>query len=167
MAMLGIRTDPVAAADRCTGFKWDISRELALFDTAGTALAAGKNPSAGPTIAPDHLYQLQLAPQGEVTFAVSPGRRSWPEGSYAGIAELELPAAGSYRIAVDGPLWLDVAIDGRLAEVADFQGQQSCDGPHKIVVFDLVGAKRFLVQLSGASQPVVRLTVTQAPARKL
>ena len=74
---------------------------------------------------------------------------------------------GSYRIAVDGPMWIDVIDSGKLAVATDFQGQQTCDGPHKIVEFDLTGAKRFALQLSGSAKQTIRLTVTQAPPRKL
>jgi hypothetical protein len=155
------------AADRCTGFKWDISQELALFDSPGAAVTAGRNAATAPVVASQRLYQVQLAPQATVTFPVAPGRNSNAEVSYAGVAELDLAGPGEYRIAVDAPLWIDVAGDGTLAAVTDFQGQQNCDGPHKIVEFDLRGAKRFMLQLSGAGQPVVRLTVTRAPARKL
>jgi hypothetical protein len=68
-------------------------------------------------------------------------------------------------VAVDTPLWIDVTIDGQLATVTDYQGQQNCEGPHKIVEFDLGAATQFIVQLSGAGSSSVRLTVTKTPAR--
>jgi hypothetical protein len=157
---------PTFGTDRCTGFKWDISKELALFDGPGVALSAGKNALPAPALRVDRLYELQLLPQAAVTFAATPGRNTSPDGAYAGIADLDLDTPGIYRIAVDAPLWIDVVIGGKLAAPTDFQGQQNCDGPHKIVEFDLTGAKRFLLQLSGSAKASVRLTVTQTPARK-
>jgi hypothetical protein len=60
-----------------------------------------------------------------------------------------------------------VAVYGKLAATRDFQGQQGCDAPHKVVEFDLSGAKNYVLQLSASSQASVRVTVTQAPAPKL
>jgi hypothetical protein len=167
LLLIALGAAPAFAAGRCTGFKWDVSKELALFDAPSVALAAGKNDGSAPTIGADRLYQLQLSPQAAVSFAAAPGRSTPADGAYAGIAELELGAPGSYRIAVDAPLWIDVLVNGKLATPTDFQGQQNCAGPHKIVEFDLTGAKRFVLQFSGSATPIIRLTVTQAPPRKL
>lgn len=154
-----------AAQERCTGFKWDVSRELALFDGAGTVLSIGKTASTAPKIVTNRLYRIDLAPQGDVAFGAQPGRVTATEGSYAGVAELLVNAPGNYRVAVDAPLWIDVVADGRLATVMDFQGQQTCDGPHKIVVFDLTAGQHFILQLSGSAKAAVRLSVTRAPTR--
>ena len=83
----------------------------------------------------------------------------------AGLAVLQLAAAGDYRVSVDAPVWIDAAADGKLALVEDYQGLHSCDAPHKIVEFKLAGASRFVLQLSGAAKAAIRLTVTQAPPR--
>jgi len=158
---------PSMAADRCTGFKWDVSRELALFDQPSVALNAGENAADAPVIGTDRLYELRLAPQSTVSFAAAPGRNGAADGVHAGLAQLRLPEPGNYRVAVDAPLWIDVTFDGKLAAVTDFQGQQNCDGPHKIVEFDLSAARRFVLQLSGSARATVRLTVTRTPPRKL
>ena len=156
-----------SAEGRCTGFKWDISQELALFGGAEVAVAAGKTVAAAPAIGPSRLYELELAPQSQVVFAMTPGKNSAADGAFAGLARLTLDSPGRYRIAVDAPLWIDVVADGRLAVVTDFQGQQNCDGPHKIVEFDLSGARQFVLQISGSARATPRLTVTRSPPRKL
>ena len=156
-----------AYAGPCTGFKWDVSRELALFGGPSVTVSSGKNAPSAPRISADRFYRLQLLPQAAVAFAATPGKSTASDGAYAGLAELKLAGPGTYRVAVDAPLWIDVVGDGKLAATIDFQGQQSCDGPHKIVEFDLTGAKRFMLQLSGSAKAAVRLTVTPAPARKL
>jgi hypothetical protein len=152
------------AADPCSGFKWDISREHALFGGPSVALAAGKDEATAPTIGTDRFYQLQLMPQTEVAFALAPGKKMLTDGAYAGLAALKLDTPGNYRVSLDVPFWIDVVADGKLAVTKDFQGQQGCDAPHKIVEFDLSGAKRFVLQLSGSAKATVRLTVTPAPA---
>jgi hypothetical protein len=154
-----------AAAAPCTGFKWDVTKEVALFAGQGTALAAGKDAASAPVIGADHLYQLQLVPQSDVTFVSAPGKKMLTDGAFAGLATLKLDAPGNYRVAVDAPFWLDLVANGKLAVTRDFQGQQNCDGPHKIVEFDLSGARQFVLQVSAAVKATVRLTVTQAPAQ--
>ncbi|MGA2840581.1 MAG: hypothetical protein ABSG18_10445 [Steroidobacteraceae bacterium] len=165
--LIALGTAPAFAAGPCTGFKWDVSKELALFNGPSVALSAAKNAAAAPTIGADRFYQLQLLPQAEVAFAVTPARSTATDGAYAGLVNLKLDAPGSYRIAVDAPMWIDVAVNGKLATAADFQGQQSCDGPHKIVEFDLSGGRQFILQISGSAKTTIRLTVTQPPPRKL
>jgi hypothetical protein len=154
------------AADPCSGFKWDVSKELALFGGQGVALSAGKNVASAPALGTDRLYQLTLPPQSEVAFALAPGRMKSNDGVYAGLATLKLDAPGNYRISVDASLWIDVVGKGQLAAMTDFQGQQSCDAPHKIVEFDLNGAKEFMLQLSGSANATVRLTVTKTTPPK-
>jgi hypothetical protein len=150
--------------DPCSGFKWDVTKEHALFGGPGAALAAGKDAASAPTVGTDRLYRLQLLPQADVAFAMPPGKKMLTDGAYAGLATLKLAAPGNYRVSVDVPFWIDLVANGKLAVTRDFQGQQSCDAPHKIVEFDLRDAQQFVLQLSGSTQPTVRLTITQAPA---
>ncbi|HWJ34634.1 MAG TPA: hypothetical protein VNR70_05185 [Steroidobacteraceae bacterium] len=154
---------PAFAADPCSGFKWDVSKEHALFSGPSVALSAGKDLASAPTIGADRLYQLELLPQTDVSFALAPGKKMLTDGAFAGLAALELDTPGNYRVSVDVPFWIDVIANGKLAATRDFQGQQSCDAPHKIVEFDLTGAKQFVLQMSGSAKASVRLTVTQAP----
>ncbi len=152
-----------AEDDPCGGFKWDLSAERALFAGTSAAVSAGKSPGPGPALDLSRLYRLQLSPQSEVTFAAEPGKATPAEESFAGLAVVNIETAGRYRVAVDQPLWIDVAADGSLAPVEDFQGQHACDAPRKVVAFELRGPKRWTLQLSGALRPAARLTVTRVP----
>ncbi len=158
---------PAQADDACMDFKWDVSRERALFAGTATAVTAGTDQKSAPIIVPDRLYALRLTAQDHVKFAAAPAKKSAGTAVYAGLASLKLPAQGSYRIAVDLPFWIDVVSNGTLVSAEDFQGQHECSAPHKIVVFALEGTQPFVLQLSGAAQDNVLLTVTAAPARKL
>ncbi|MHB8475897.1 MAG: hypothetical protein ACYDBZ_06380 [Steroidobacteraceae bacterium] len=158
---------PALAGGACMDFKWDVSRERALFAGTATAVTAGTDPKSAPVIVPDRLYALRLAAQDHVKFAVAPANKSAGTAAYAGLATLKLPSQGSYRIAVDLPFWIDVVSNGTLVSAEDFQGQHECGAPHKIVVFALGGAQPLVLQLSAAAQGRVLLTVTAAPARKL
>jgi hypothetical protein len=164
--LVGSTAVPALADDACEGFKWDVSKERALFAESAVPLAAGKDRMSAPVVLPNRLYRLRLTPQDHVAFVTPPAKKILTDGSYAGIAVLKIPASGSYRVAVDIPFWIDVVSDGALVKAKDFQGQQGCSAPHKIVEFELAGAQPFVVQLSGAATDSVRLTITPSPIRK-
>jgi hypothetical protein len=156
-----------AVADNdCVDFKWDVSKERALFARAPVELTAGKDAKSAPGIVPNRLYKLRLAVQDHVVFSVPPGRKMTGTPAFAGLAALRIEAPGSYRVAIDLPLWIDVVSNGNLVQPTDYQGQHACSAPHKIVVFDL-GSQPVILQFSNAFQDDVLLTVTAAPARKL
>jgi hypothetical protein len=150
------------AEDPCLGFKWDLSRERALFATAGASLPAGKDLASAPDVVPNHLYRVMLLPASHVVFPATPGRTSPGEGTYAGVFTLTVPAAGKYRVAIDSDIWIDIAAEGRLVPPSDYEGQRNCRAPRKIVEFILEGKGLWVLQLSGASQAAVRLTITPA-----
>jgi hypothetical protein len=157
---------PARADESCVDFKWDVSQERALFAAAATPLAAGADPKSAPLLQLNHLYELKLARQEQVNFAVTPGKKSPRAGSFGGLVSFKIPAGGSYRVSIDMPFWIDVVSDGALVRANDFQGQHGCASPHKIVQFDLPGTRPFLLQLSNAAPESVRLTITAAPVRK-
>jgi len=155
-----------AAADDCLDFKWDVTKERALFAGTPAALAAGMDSKSAPAVAANRLYKLKLLPQEQVTFAASPGRKSAGAGAFAGIARLRIPASGSYRFSLDLPIWIDVVSNGMLVSAQDFQGQHSCAAPHKIVEFELSGGAPLTLQFSNAPSEDLLLTITATPVRK-
>jgi hypothetical protein len=96
-----------------------------------------------------------------VAFAALPGKKALAPDTYAGLAALQIPASGSYRISIDLPIWIDVAANGGLVPARDYEAEQGCDAPRKIVVFDLDDERHLLLQISAASVSTVRLTVTR------
>ena len=164
--LVGGAAVPAVADNDCVDFKWDVSKERALFAQAPVELAAGKDSKSAPGIVPNRLYKLRLAVQDHVVFSVPPGRKMTGTPAFAGLAALRIEAPGSYRIAIDLPLWIDVVSNGNLVQPTDYQGQHACSAPHKIVVFDL-GSQPVILQFSNAFQDDVLLTVTAAPARRL
>lgn len=162
-----VATAPALGDDSCVDFKWDVSQERALFAGPATAVAAGANQKSAPLLQLNHLYELKLSHQEQVSFAVKPAKMSPRPGSNAGLATFKIPAGGSYRIAIDMPFWIDVVSNGAVVAANDFQGQHGCISPHKIVQFDLHGTRPFFLQLSNAAPDSVRLTITATPVRKL
>jgi hypothetical protein len=156
---------PALADGDCVDFKWDVSKERALYAGAPVELSAGKDTVSAPVIGPDRLYRLHLMSQDRVAFAATPGKVP-PVSAFAGLAALKLAAPGSYRVSIDLPFWIDVVSNGSLVQPTDYQAQRACAAPHKIVVFDLVGSKPLVLQFSGAPQDTILVTVTSAPPRK-
>jgi hypothetical protein len=164
--LLGGAALPAHADDTCLDFKWDVSQERALFAGTPTAVTTGKDLASAPVVVPNRLYKLRLAPQDRVAFPATPAKKTPSSAAYAGLAVLKIAVPGSYRVAVDLPLWIDVVSQGALIQAADFQGQHACAAPHKIVVFDLAGVQPFMLQFSSAASDSILLTVTAAPIRK-
>jgi hypothetical protein len=163
VAILTLSSAPLLAADACSAFTWDVSRELKLFNGPATALAAGTDSAAAPGLAMERLYALTLRPLNEVTFVAAPGKRNGGESGYAGLATLDIKAPGKYRFALDAPAWIDVIADGGAMNTSGHQGAPGCTGPHKIVEFEFSVARRVTLQFSGADIPALRLTITPSP----
>lgn len=148
-----------AGAQHCIDFKWDVSRERALFAKPPAVLAAGRESANAPALALDRLYELRLVPQDRVAFAAPPGKSTYGENVYAGLASLAIAAPGLYRIAIDVPVWVDLATGNQLVRALDYQGQHDCDAPHKILVYELNRPGRFVLQFSGEIAQRVHVTV--------
>jgi hypothetical protein len=152
------------AQDACTDFKWDVSRERALFAGPPTVMIAGSDVKSAPIVLPNQLYRLTLAPQSGVNFSVRQGKKT-ADDLRAGLAVLRINLQGHYRVAVDLPVWIDVVTSDSVLQPTDFQGQHGCAAPRKIVEFDLKGTKPFLLQFSGAAIDQLLVSVTPAPVR--
>jgi hypothetical protein len=159
-ARLAVAQTP-GAADPCSGYKWDVSAERALFAATPKPAAAGKDRASAAAMVANQLFTVTLHPVGEVSFPVTPGRAP-PSGSFAGLVALTIPAPGKYRIAADVPLWIDVAGGAILAPVLDYEGMHDCSAPRKVVVFDLQGGTDWTLEVSAADRAAVRLAVTPA-----
>ena len=156
MAVSTLATDP------CDGFKWAVHAERALFAQSPHIVVTGTTPKAAPTIAMDHLQQLNLSAQSDVTFAAPPGNKKSVPGGYAGLVHFSTPSAGVYRISADQPAWIDVVAAGAVIAAKDFEGQKGCSAPHKVVQFLLPASSDLVLQVSGAKLPAVKLALTRA-----
>ena len=163
--MLSGATTAMAADDPCTGFKWNITQEHALFTGAPESLTAGHDLASAPTMKAQTLYELALAPQDTVKFILPPGKRGLPDGAFAGVIHLHVPAAGSYRVSLDAGFWIDVVGDQKLIESSDFGGMSGCNTPRKVVIFNLPASNDLVLQISGAAKDRVRVTLTPGPAK--
>jgi hypothetical protein len=158
----GLLVPTLWAAEPCAGFRWDVTQERTLFASQAQPLVAGHDSASAPQLQPGKLYELQLQPQEQVNFALPPTRNKSAEGAHAGVARLVIHTAGTYRVSLDQPFWSDVVAGSQMLTSKDFQGVPGCNAPHKIVEFDLPATGDLLLQISGASAAVLRLTLTRS-----
>jgi hypothetical protein len=95
-------------------------------------------------------------------YVVPPGKRQLTEGGYGGLVRFRVAAAGTYRISVDQPFWVDIIVDGAAIRSKDFQGQKGCSAPHKVVEFVLPADKELLLQFGNTAGSHARFTITSA-----
>jgi hypothetical protein len=165
LILSGSATVAWAADDACTGFKWNITQEHALFTKAPEAVTAGHDLASAPTMKAQQLYELTLAPQDTVKFVAPPGKKSLADGAFAGVVHLKVPAAGSYRISLDAGFWIDVVSHQKLIDSTDFGGMHGCDAPRKVVIFNLPAGDDLVLQISQAAKDHVRVTLTPGSAQ--
>lgn len=163
--MLAGATVTAADEDPCSGFKWNVTQERALFSKAPESIAAGHDLASAPIMKAGKLYELSLTPQEGVKFVLSPGKKALPDGAFGGLVHLQVPAAGAYRVSLDQGFWVDVVGNQKLIESTDFTGSHTCSGPRKIVLYNLPAGQDLVLQLSGAAKDRVRVTLTPAPAK--
>jgi hypothetical protein len=147
----------------CSGFSWDLSRELALFGEPGKPLESGTGASSAPTAELDTLYAVTTVAQAAATLPHEPGKPRLTEGARAALLKLELPTAGRYRVTIDDGSWIDVVNGAELVTSNQFQGRSSCPRFHKSVEYTLPAATPLVVQVTGSTSKVVRIAVTRVP----
>jgi hypothetical protein len=163
LLLLSGSTLAAAADDPCTGGKWDVTQEHALFSKAPDSIPAGHDLASAPVMKAQKMYELALTPQSGVTFILPPAKKMLADGAFAGLVHMQVPTAGAYRVSLDQGFWIDVVGDQKLIESTDFGGVPGCTAPRKVVIFNLP-AGDVVLQLSGATKDHVRVTLTPAPA---
>lgn len=152
------------AADACSEYKWDVTSEVRLYATRPTELGVAATLDQAPSINTGTLYALALQPQDAVQYPVAPSKKILPDGSHGGLMKFKVAKAGAYRIALDAGYWIDVVHQGKSLPALDFNGQRQCNGPRKIVVYELPANVDLTLQVAQSSEKKVRLTVTPVAA---
>jgi hypothetical protein len=163
LLLLGLLTQVAIAAepDPCTKFTWDVSHELAVAKQTPQALSAATKPGKEiPQLQLDKLYELKLSAQSGVSFVLTPGKPTLPDGAQAGLVHFHTEKAGRYRVGITSGHWIDVVDNGKLIKSRDFQGARGCERPRKIVEYELPAATDLTLQLSGSPDATVILSVT-------
>lgn len=146
LVMLGlIAAVPAAAQETCV-----VPPELKGF----------ASPMAGRTnaaLTPGKAVRVTLARDAKLPIAPD---KMPAAGTHGGTFGFTVTRAGRYRVALDGPVWVEVASDThKLGSVAHGHAP-ACSGARKLVDYDLA-AGRYLVQLSGAKAPAATLMIVR------
>lgn len=158
---------PVVAqeADGCSHFAWDVSHALDVMKLGAKTVSAATQVGSGvPLLSVDTLYEVKLAPQAKVTYAVPPAKPTLNDSAQGGLVAFEVRKAGVYRVAITSGHWIDVAEGAQLITSKDFTGSRSCERLHKIVEFELPPNKALTLQFSGSTDATVKVSITAAPA---
>jgi hypothetical protein len=105
--------------------------------------------------------KVALLPTPKVLY---PARPEKPGGgaSFGGLLGFIIAKAGTYRVALGSPAWVDVASGGKaIASTAHAHGPK-CSGIRKLVDFPLTPG-RYVLEVSGNEAPAVTLMVTALP----
>jgi molybdate transport system substrate-binding protein len=147
-------------AQACSGFQFDVSKELKMFESAPRKVTAA--PSAATDIAMNQLYAVTLADQSKVKFATAPAKSTAADGSFAGVLKVTSPRTQTIRVTATQAAWLDVISGGKLIESTRHTGSGNCKLLRKVVEFTVAPDQPVIIQVSGSREKQIKLAVTTA-----
>ena len=117
-------------------------------------LIAAEKPDVRPSavLAPGRPASVTLAPSHDIAFSVTPAKPAGPT-SYGGMLTLTVPTAGTYRVAIGAPAWIDMVSGGQAVAAVAHDHGPACSGIVKMVDF-VLPAGAATIELSGAPTPV-------------
>jgi hypothetical protein len=141
----------------CDKFKWPLDKERATLN--GTDLPKIVSGTAVPFPLPFGAI-VALKPLADAKLLTPPEQAPKSPDSFAGFFQAPAPKkAGSYKITVSAPGWIDVIQAGKTVKSTDFSGARGCDGVRKSVKFDLAAAP-FTVELSSIKADEIKLAIS-------
>jgi hypothetical protein len=143
----------------CKGVAVEWPADLKAWGLTAVPVTAATAPGTLPTLTPGTPARVTLAAKEGVTLVVAPPKPAG-EKTYAGTVAFTVPAAGPYRIALDGGAWIDVVADGKSLDSTSHKHGPNCSGIHKVVDFGLA-AGSYQLQLSNS--PAATVTVLVVP----
>jgi len=150
-----------AAAEDCSGFKWPVDTEVGWLKAGGDIeLKSGAEIAEAPAKA----ITLELEPAKSASLAATPGVKAQAIGADAYSGWFKIGGGlkpGLYKVSLSTNGWIDVVQGGALIPSHGFSGQRECTVIHKSVRYE-IGAGPVVVQIAGAPQQRVRLTVSPA-----
>ena len=103
---------------------------------------------------------VALKPLADAKLPTPPEQSPKSPDSFAGFFQVLAPKkAGSYKITVSDPAWIDVVQTGKTVKSGDFSGALGCEGVRKSVKFDLAAAP-FTVELSSIKADEIKLAIS-------
>lgn len=132
---------------------WKAARDLA---SARDAAEAAQAP-----FAVGEAVRLTLHPDGEVAYLSLP-KGEGEATSFGGMASFTVDQAGTYRVGLSEPVWVDVVEDGKPAETVRFGQGPACSGIRKAVSFALRPGPHVL-EISGGTIAEAGVLVERLP----
>lgn len=148
----GHETPACAAMDAAAPAGWLKRLELTAAGEDGGASAA--------KLVLGQSAEARLTTGAEVIFPVAPQKTPAGE-TYAGLFELNIPVAGTYRLSLSEAAWVDVVENGVLIDSGAHAHGPPCSTLRKMVDFPLK-AGRHIVEIAGAPKPAI--VIMAAPA---
>lgn len=156
---LGLSSAGLASAqtpDACHQFKWPVDRELSSFAADLPPIRSG---AAAPGIVTG--IELQMQPQGEVTYMVPPARKPKSTPAFGAEITASVLKAGLYQVTLSADAWVDMAQGGTTLRSTDFSGKMGCSAVRKSVKFQLAPGP---VTIAVSDSPVNSVKVELLPA---
>ncbi len=127
------------------------------------AIASARD-AAGAVQAPfaiGEAVRLSLHPDGEVAYVTLP-KGEGEAASFGGMNSFTVEQAGTYRVGLSEPVWVDVVRDGKPAETVRFGPGPACSGIRKAVSFELEPGPHVL-EISGGTTAETGVIVERLP----
>lgn len=151
---------PSTGANACSGFQFDVTKELQLFAATPRNIAAATARETAPAVERNQLYEAALADQAKTKFAIAPDKATVNDGSYAGLIAVAPGPATTMRVTANQPVWIDVLDGDRVIESTRHTGSHGCPLIRKTVEFSVRPDRPLLIQLSGGTEKSIRISVT-------
>jgi molybdate transport system substrate-binding protein len=149
-----------ANASACIGFRFDVDKELELFEGKPRNVRATTAAASATAIDANQLYAVMLNDQRKVTFAATPGKSTVADGSFAGLIKVTSLRAQTIRVASTEAAWLDVISSGKSLESQRHTGSGNCKVLRKVVEFTVTPGQPLIIQVSGSTEKEIKLAVT-------
>jgi len=151
-----------AMVNGCSGFAFDLSRELTVLGGTATTIVAGKSADSAAVIEPGKAYRVTLNDQGAVRFTSAPGKSAPADGSHGGLLRLAPISGQTVRVTLDQPAWIDLLSGNRVLEASRHTGSHDCQLIRKSVQFTVEPGAPLTLQLSGSPAKALRVTITNS-----
>ncbi len=143
----------------CSGFAFDLSREIELLGGKATAVTAGTSVRKAAALQPGKSYRITLADQSKVSFAAKPGKEQTEVSPQAGLLRLT-PSGKTLRVTLADAAWIDVVSGAEVITSTRHTGSRDCPGVRKSVEFAVTAGTPVTLQLSNSAQKSVGVVVS-------
>ena len=153
MVLPALAQEPVG----CDKFRWPLDKERATLTGTDLPKVASGSEVKWPL---PFATMVALVPLVDAKLPIAPERSPKSQDTFGGSIQIAAPAkAGTYRITLSSPGWIDVVQDGHRVRSTAATGATGCEGVRKSVRFELA-ASPFTVQLTGVEANTIGLVIS-------